>query len=168
MADRKVKINFDAPATLRKWPSLNNERVSASLRLQRDRSRQAVHIFQSENAPATVFHRVPSSLVIVGFGAPVELSGNASYKGVRRFPEPFPFRSFCQPVVHISFRNRSPLTAHAFLRSKLICCPHDASPLTTPLLCQRREEVGCQTNHLSCLPYPQPYPLSSPTVTPYL
>ena len=31
MADRKVKINFDAPATLRKWPSLNTERVSASL-----------------------------------------------------------------------------------------------------------------------------------------
>jgi hypothetical protein len=31
MVDREVKINFDAPATLRKWPSLNNERVSASL-----------------------------------------------------------------------------------------------------------------------------------------
>src|SRR5258708_24535464 len=99
--------------------------------------------------PYTTLFRSPSSLVIVGFGAPVELSGNASYKGVRRFPEPFPFRSFCQPVVHISFRNRSPLTAHAFLRSKLICCPHDASPLTTPLLCQRREEVGCQTNQRS-------------------
>jgi hypothetical protein len=26
-----AEINFDAPATLRKWPSLNNERVSASL-----------------------------------------------------------------------------------------------------------------------------------------
>jgi hypothetical protein len=26
-----AKINFDAPATLRKWPSVNNERVSASL-----------------------------------------------------------------------------------------------------------------------------------------
>ena len=26
-----AEINFDAPATLRKWPSINNERVSASL-----------------------------------------------------------------------------------------------------------------------------------------
>jgi hypothetical protein len=26
-----AEINFDAPATLRKWPSLNHERVSASL-----------------------------------------------------------------------------------------------------------------------------------------
>jgi hypothetical protein len=26
-----AKIDFSAPATLRKWPSLNNERVSASL-----------------------------------------------------------------------------------------------------------------------------------------
>ena len=26
-----AEINFDAPATLRKWPSLNKERVSASL-----------------------------------------------------------------------------------------------------------------------------------------
>ena len=25
-----VHINFDAPATLRKWPSINNERVSAA------------------------------------------------------------------------------------------------------------------------------------------
>jgi hypothetical protein len=25
------EINFDAPATLRKWPSINNERVSAFL-----------------------------------------------------------------------------------------------------------------------------------------
>jgi hypothetical protein len=31
MPDKEVQINFDAPATLRKWPSLNNERVSASL-----------------------------------------------------------------------------------------------------------------------------------------
>ena len=31
MDDREVKINFDAPASLRKWPSLNNERISASL-----------------------------------------------------------------------------------------------------------------------------------------
>jgi hypothetical protein len=31
MVDKEVKINFDAPATLRKWPSLNNERVNASL-----------------------------------------------------------------------------------------------------------------------------------------
>jgi hypothetical protein len=30
MPDKEVQINFDAPATLRKWPSLNNERVSAS------------------------------------------------------------------------------------------------------------------------------------------
>ena len=26
-----AEINFDAPATLRKWPSINNERVNASL-----------------------------------------------------------------------------------------------------------------------------------------
>jgi hypothetical protein len=26
-----AEINFDAPATLRKWPSVNNERVNASL-----------------------------------------------------------------------------------------------------------------------------------------
>jgi hypothetical protein len=31
MPDNEVPINFDAPATLRKWPSLNNERISASL-----------------------------------------------------------------------------------------------------------------------------------------
>jgi hypothetical protein len=31
MPDSQVKINFDAPAVHRKWPSLNNERVSASL-----------------------------------------------------------------------------------------------------------------------------------------
>jgi hypothetical protein len=31
MPDKEVPINFDAPAALRKWPSLNNERVSASL-----------------------------------------------------------------------------------------------------------------------------------------
>jgi hypothetical protein len=31
MPDSQVQINFDAPATLRKWPSLNNERISASL-----------------------------------------------------------------------------------------------------------------------------------------
>jgi hypothetical protein len=31
MPDKEVQINFDAPATLRKWPSLNNERVTASL-----------------------------------------------------------------------------------------------------------------------------------------
>jgi hypothetical protein len=31
MPDKEVQINFDAPATLRKWPSLNNERVNASL-----------------------------------------------------------------------------------------------------------------------------------------
>jgi hypothetical protein len=29
--DEQVSINFSAPATLRKWPSLNNERISASL-----------------------------------------------------------------------------------------------------------------------------------------
>jgi hypothetical protein len=26
-----AEINFDAPATLRKWPSINNERVNSSL-----------------------------------------------------------------------------------------------------------------------------------------
>jgi hypothetical protein len=31
MRDKEVQINFDAPAALRKWPSVNNERVSASL-----------------------------------------------------------------------------------------------------------------------------------------
>jgi len=31
MPDNEVKINFDAPATLRKWSSINHERVSASL-----------------------------------------------------------------------------------------------------------------------------------------
>ena len=31
MVDKEVQINFDAPATLRKWPSVKNERVSASL-----------------------------------------------------------------------------------------------------------------------------------------
>jgi hypothetical protein len=30
MPDSQVKINFDAPAVLRKWPSLNNERISTS------------------------------------------------------------------------------------------------------------------------------------------
>jgi hypothetical protein len=30
MPDKEAQINFDAPATLRKWPSINNERVSAS------------------------------------------------------------------------------------------------------------------------------------------
>ena len=110
------------------------------LRLKRTRRSplrsQSHFAFIDAAAPAT------KSLVIVGFGAPVELDGNASYEGVRRFPELFPFFGFREPVFHFSFRNRSPLTAHAFLRSKIICCPHDASPLTTPLLCQRREEVG--------------------------
>jgi hypothetical protein len=31
MVDKEVEINFAAPATLRKWPSIKNERVSASL-----------------------------------------------------------------------------------------------------------------------------------------
>ena len=31
MPDKEVQINFDALATLRKWPSLNNERINASL-----------------------------------------------------------------------------------------------------------------------------------------
>ena len=31
MPDKEAQIDFDAPATLRKWPSLNNERVNASL-----------------------------------------------------------------------------------------------------------------------------------------
>jgi hypothetical protein len=31
MSDTGVHIDFTAPAMLRKWPSLNNERVSASL-----------------------------------------------------------------------------------------------------------------------------------------
>jgi hypothetical protein len=31
MEDTDVQINFDGPATLRKWPSLKNQRVSASL-----------------------------------------------------------------------------------------------------------------------------------------
>src|SRR5436190_21893050 len=28
MSDAKIQINFDAPAVLRKWPSIRNERVS--------------------------------------------------------------------------------------------------------------------------------------------
>ena len=31
MADTEVQIKFDAPASLQKWPSLKNERVSAAL-----------------------------------------------------------------------------------------------------------------------------------------
>jgi hypothetical protein len=31
MPDTEIQINFDAPAALRKWPSVNNGRVSASL-----------------------------------------------------------------------------------------------------------------------------------------
>jgi len=31
MTNNEVQIDFDAPATLKKWPSLNNERVNASL-----------------------------------------------------------------------------------------------------------------------------------------
>ena len=31
MPDNEVQINFDAAATLKKWPSVNKERVSASL-----------------------------------------------------------------------------------------------------------------------------------------
>jgi hypothetical protein len=31
MSETDVKINFDAPAVLRKWPSLNHEPVSATL-----------------------------------------------------------------------------------------------------------------------------------------
>ncbi len=30
MPDKEAQINFDAPATLRKWPSLNHERISAA------------------------------------------------------------------------------------------------------------------------------------------
>jgi hypothetical protein len=30
MDDTNVQINFDAPATLRKWPSLKNERISVA------------------------------------------------------------------------------------------------------------------------------------------
>jgi hypothetical protein len=31
MPDKEVPIDFDAPAALRKWPSINNARVSATL-----------------------------------------------------------------------------------------------------------------------------------------
>jgi len=31
MSDTSVHIDFNAPAILRKWPSLNSERISASL-----------------------------------------------------------------------------------------------------------------------------------------
>ena len=30
MNDTNVQINFDAPATLRKWPSIKNQRISAA------------------------------------------------------------------------------------------------------------------------------------------
>jgi hypothetical protein len=68
--------------------------------------------------------------VAVGVGAPVELDGDPVFEGVRRFPELLPFLGFREPEFHFSLRNQSPLTAHAFLRGKLIRCPHDASPLT--------------------------------------
>jgi hypothetical protein len=32
MSDKEVQIDFNAPATLRKWPSVKNERVSTTLR----------------------------------------------------------------------------------------------------------------------------------------
>ena len=31
MPDKEVQIDFNAAATLRKWPSLNNERITTSL-----------------------------------------------------------------------------------------------------------------------------------------
>jgi hypothetical protein len=31
MSSAGIHIDFNAPAALRKWPSLNNERISASL-----------------------------------------------------------------------------------------------------------------------------------------
>ena len=31
MSDKEVQIDFNAPATLRKWPSVKNERVSTTL-----------------------------------------------------------------------------------------------------------------------------------------
>jgi hypothetical protein len=31
MSDKAAQINFQAPATLRKWPSVNSERISFSL-----------------------------------------------------------------------------------------------------------------------------------------
>jgi hypothetical protein len=31
MSDKEVQINFNAPAALRKWPSVNSERISPSL-----------------------------------------------------------------------------------------------------------------------------------------
>jgi hypothetical protein len=31
MSETGIHIDFNAPATLRKWPSLNNERIGASL-----------------------------------------------------------------------------------------------------------------------------------------
>ena len=31
MPDKEVQIDFNAPATLRKWPSVKNERVSTTL-----------------------------------------------------------------------------------------------------------------------------------------
>ena len=31
MPDKEAQINFDTPATLRKWLSLNNERINVSL-----------------------------------------------------------------------------------------------------------------------------------------
>jgi hypothetical protein len=82
--------------------------------------------------------------VIVGFGAPVELDGNASYEGVRRFPELFPFLGFREPVFHFSFRNRSPARSRHMpsCAAKLFVALMMHPPLTTPLLCQRREEVG--------------------------
>src|SRR5947208_9773529 len=137
------------------------------LRLKRTRRSP----LRSQSHFAFIYAAAPATkrLVIVGFGAPVELDGNASYKGVRRFPELFPFLGFREPVFHFSFRNRSPLAAHAFLRSKIICCPHDASPIDRPItLPAERGSWLDNINQRSRLRYPQLYSFSCDRVTTYL
>ena len=51
MDDTGVEINFDAPAVLRKWPSLNNERVSASLGARGWDHFMMVYLYQEKIAP---------------------------------------------------------------------------------------------------------------------
>lgn len=76
--------------------------------------------YRNPHAATVVVYRWPSGSVAIGLGAPIELDGNSILEGVSRFPELFPFLSFGQPVFHFSLSDRSPLTAHAFLRGEII------------------------------------------------
>jgi hypothetical protein len=93
-------------------------------------------------------------LVAVWFGAPVELDGNAILKRVGRFPEFFPFLSFRQPVVHLSFGDCGAFPTHAFLHGKTACRPHDTSPLTA-YSARGERKSGLELSANVPLPYPQ-------------